>query len=183
MVNHLAAAPPGFALELARLLDDLGIDRAHVAGNSVGGWTALELGKLGRAQSVVALGPPGLWRHGSPRATLQLIAMHLGARAGRPAAVAAVRTRLGRRLLLGTTVGEPDRLPPAAAAHTIEDLAGAAGFIPTVVDTHFRPFAGGHTRRWWRGSCSARPRPRERRASKEGWTDRAAETWAELGLT
>ena len=35
--------------------------RAHVAGNSLGGWVALELGKAGRALSVAGLCTAGLW--------------------------------------------------------------------------------------------------------------------------
>src|SRR2546426_12475059 len=38
--------PIGYAQVLARLLDELGLDSAHAAGNSVRGWTALELAKL-----------------------------------------------------------------------------------------------------------------------------------------
>ena len=36
------------ARAVAELLDQLGMASAHVAGNSVGGWVALELGRLGR---------------------------------------------------------------------------------------------------------------------------------------
>src|SRR5512146_3067221 len=36
-----------FARALARFMDELGIETAHLAGNSLGGWTALELAKLG----------------------------------------------------------------------------------------------------------------------------------------
>lgn len=43
-------------------LDEAGIDTAHVAGNSLGGWVALELARRGRARSVVALSPAGGWR-------------------------------------------------------------------------------------------------------------------------
>jgi len=39
--------PIGYAGILADVLDDLGHRSVHVAGNSVGGWTALELAKLG----------------------------------------------------------------------------------------------------------------------------------------
>jgi pimeloyl-ACP methyl ester carboxylesterase len=44
-----------------RQLDDLGIDTAHLAGNSMGGWAALELARRGRAKSVCAICPAGLW--------------------------------------------------------------------------------------------------------------------------
>src|SRR4051812_20755594 len=38
-------------------LDELGVGEAHVAGNSLGGALALELGKRGRARSVIAISP------------------------------------------------------------------------------------------------------------------------------
>lgn len=44
-----------------RSLDALGIDRAHLAGNSMGGWISLELSRRGRARSVCALSPAGMW--------------------------------------------------------------------------------------------------------------------------
>src|SRR3954453_19356825 len=37
-----------------------GFDRAHIAGNSLGGWVALELARRGRAETVTALSPAGL---------------------------------------------------------------------------------------------------------------------------
>jgi pimeloyl-ACP methyl ester carboxylesterase len=49
-------------------LDELGIDSAHVVGNSMGGALALELAKRGRARSVVALAPAGGWRQGDGEA-------------------------------------------------------------------------------------------------------------------
>ena len=58
--------PIGYAEVLGAMLDELGLDPAHVAGNSVGGWTALELAKNGRARSVVAIGPAGLWAKRDP---------------------------------------------------------------------------------------------------------------------
>ena len=39
-----------------------GIERAHVAGNSLGGWLSLELARRGVAQSVTALSPAGGWQ-------------------------------------------------------------------------------------------------------------------------
>ncbi|MCW2997633.1 MAG: alpha/beta hydrolase [Solirubrobacterales bacterium] len=47
-------------------LDDLGVGTAHFVGNSMGGALSLELAKRGRARSVVALSPGGLWAIGGP---------------------------------------------------------------------------------------------------------------------
>jgi pimeloyl-ACP methyl ester carboxylesterase len=44
-----------------RSLDAMGIDRVHIAGNSMGGWMALELARRGRARSVCAFSPAGMW--------------------------------------------------------------------------------------------------------------------------
>jgi pimeloyl-ACP methyl ester carboxylesterase len=44
-----------------RSLDALGLQRVHLAGNSMGGWMALELARRGRARSVCALSPAGMW--------------------------------------------------------------------------------------------------------------------------
>ena len=61
MTSGPPPTPAGYARVLADLLGELGYDSAHVAGNSVGGWTALEIAKLDMARSVVALSPAGLW--------------------------------------------------------------------------------------------------------------------------
>lgn len=47
---------------LETLLDEQGIDTAHLVGNSMGGALSLELAKRGRARSVVAISPGGGWR-------------------------------------------------------------------------------------------------------------------------
>ncbi len=51
---------------LEQHLDDLGVATAHFVGNSMGGALSLEMAKRGRARSVVALSPGGLWEPGSP---------------------------------------------------------------------------------------------------------------------
>lgn len=49
------------------LLDDHDLATVHVAGNSMGGWMAIELARRGRARSVCALSPTGLWNPGETR--------------------------------------------------------------------------------------------------------------------
>lgn len=48
--------------DMCRQLDEAAIDTAHMVGNSLGGWVALELARRGRAKSVLALSPAGAWR-------------------------------------------------------------------------------------------------------------------------
>src|ERR1700756_1357231 len=43
-------------------LDRMGLQKVHVAGNSLGGWVGIELARRGRAQSLVLLSPAGAWR-------------------------------------------------------------------------------------------------------------------------
>ncbi|HSD77813.1 MAG TPA: alpha/beta fold hydrolase, partial [Solirubrobacteraceae bacterium] len=47
-----------------RTMDDAGMRRAHVVGNSLGGSVALQLAARGRADTVVALAPAGGWAPG-----------------------------------------------------------------------------------------------------------------------
>jgi pimeloyl-ACP methyl ester carboxylesterase len=53
--------PAALADDLERQMDELGLETAHLCGNSLGGWMALELAVRGRARSVVALAPAGGW--------------------------------------------------------------------------------------------------------------------------
>ena len=55
--------PYSLALLIKDQLDELGIERAHFAGNSLGGWIALEIAAAfpERTKSVIGLAPAGLW--------------------------------------------------------------------------------------------------------------------------
>lgn len=129
----LAAIPTARALAVAvaGLLDDLGVARAHVAGNSLGGWVAVELAKLDRALSLTLLSPAGLWRRGAPRWSRYSLRANR-ALAGRiPAAERMLRSRAGRAVLLWQFFGRPDRVPPQDAIAATRSFATCPGFDPT----------------------------------------------------
>jgi pimeloyl-ACP methyl ester carboxylesterase len=51
--------PRALAGAVAELLDELGLGAVHAAGNSLGGWVALELARAGRARTVLGVCPAG----------------------------------------------------------------------------------------------------------------------------
>lgn len=112
------------AVEVA--LDEAGIDRAHLVGNSLGGWVALELARRGRSRSVVALSPAGAWA--SPADLDRLLRLfRVGGRIGRlPGTGAVLRPRAVRRLLLRAVSEHPEVLSQADVGELVEDLAGCA---------------------------------------------------------
>jgi pimeloyl-ACP methyl ester carboxylesterase len=118
-------APRALADAIEAFLDGLGIARPHVAGNSLGGWVALELGLSGRAASVTAIAPAGLW----PRALAPKPSIARGiARAATPVLAAVVASPRGRRLALGTTMAHPERVPPREALRLVRAYAAAPGY-------------------------------------------------------
>jgi len=121
--------PAALAAAVAGLLDELGVTTPHVAGNSLGGWVAVELAAIRPVASLTLLSPAGLWRKGPPlydRASLRAarwLARHAAGSLSR-----LVRYRLGRALVLGQTHGQPARLTPEYARATIRSLGTSPGF-------------------------------------------------------
>lgn len=125
-LNHGAEpSPPALASAIAAGLAELGLDRPHVAGNSLGGWVALELALLGAVRSVTAIAPAGLW----PRALgpKPSVARRVG-RLALPAIPYLMKSSAARRLALAGTVGRPGRVPAADAAALIRAYVEAPGF-------------------------------------------------------
>jgi pimeloyl-ACP methyl ester carboxylesterase len=118
--------PRALAAAVAEHLTALGVQRPHVAGNSLGGWVALELGLMGAARSVTGIAPAGLW----PEPLLPKAAIaHRLARATLPAASRCVATRPGRRVLLSEAMAHPRRVPAAAAQRLVTAYALAPDFV------------------------------------------------------
>jgi len=104
------------AVEMGRAvtahLSSLGIERPHLAGNSLGAWTALEMAGDGEAASLCCISPAGLWRRKLGPRTYNTRKF---GRRGRHAINAMLRTERGRRALMRTTVARPELLSPAEA--------------------------------------------------------------------
>ncbi|MET9466005.1 alpha/beta hydrolase [Streptomyces sp. NPDC006544] len=122
------------AAALGALGSALGVERPHVAGNSLGGLLALELGRAGLARSVTALSPAGFWTEGERRyAFAALRAMRAGAAAlPLPAVERLSRSATGRAALTGTIYARPARRSPDAVVAETLALRGATGFEDTL---------------------------------------------------
>jgi pimeloyl-ACP methyl ester carboxylesterase len=128
--------PAALAAAVAGLLDDLGITAAHLAGNSLGGWVALELAGLRPVASLALLSPAGLWPGNMPlydqaslRAT-RWLARHATGLLSR-----LVNYRLGRALVLGQTHGRPFHIAPGYARTAIRAMGTCPGFDATLKAT------------------------------------------------
>jgi len=114
-------------------LDELGLERPHVAGNSLGGWISLELAKRGRARSVTALSPAGFFNR--REATYARLSLQLSVRTGRllvPKADRLFASPLARRLAFGQLVAHPARISPADAAASLRALVPSPSFDETL---------------------------------------------------
>jgi pimeloyl-ACP methyl ester carboxylesterase len=133
--------PSALAAAVAALLDDLGVDRPHVAGNSLGGWVALELAALRPAASVTLLSPAGLWRRDTPQyCRVSLRATRWLARHGGGLLSRLVKYRLVRAVVFGQTHGRPGRLTPQYARAAIYAMGTSPGFDATLRATLARRY-------------------------------------------
>ncbi|MFG3588614.1 alpha/beta fold hydrolase [Streptomyces sp. NPDC047990] len=119
---------------LGALCEALELDRPHVAGNSLGGLLALELGREKLVRSVTALSPAGFWTTAERRyAFAVLLAMRQGARRlPLPAVERLARTTAGRAALTSTIYARPGRRSPEAVVAETLALAHAEGFAETL---------------------------------------------------
>ena len=116
-----------------RDLDDLGWERAHIAGNSLGGWVTLELARRGRALTATALSPAGGWESGSreeQRLERYFRRSHRGLQLIAGRADKLVRRPRLRALLLRDLAAHPVKIPPAAAANIIKGMAEMDEYVP-----------------------------------------------------
>ncbi len=116
-------------------MDAAGFDTAHVVGNSLGGYIALQLAARGRARSVVALAPAGGWdvRDESYMETLSYFrTLHAGAVASAPHADAIAATVGGRRAVTRLITSDFEHIPAPLVSHMICGVAACRAVGPFI---------------------------------------------------
>ena len=124
---------PGLAAAVEELAGELGLGRPNVAGNSLGGAVALELGARGSASSVCALSPAGFATEREKSfAEVSLRITRWMAETLDPHAAIAFGGPVRRTLLMSQIVLRPWRVSAEAAAQMNHATASARGFAATL---------------------------------------------------
>jgi pimeloyl-ACP methyl ester carboxylesterase len=118
-------SPVNLARSLHERCEELGVERPHVAGNSLGGWVALEMGRFGWARSVTALSPAGLWRTALGERPMP---GRTWARRLRPGVSLALHLGSLRDRAVATFAAHPERVPPAAGRELVLGWIDANGY-------------------------------------------------------
>jgi len=107
-----------------RAMDQAGHETAHVVGNSLGGYVALQLAARGRARTVTAFAPAGGWAGDDKGDTLALNAQsHAVTRGAERNAAFIASTPQGRRQALALLAEHTDHVPADLVVQVIR--AGA----------------------------------------------------------
>ncbi|MER6983057.1 alpha/beta fold hydrolase [Streptomyces carpinensis] len=133
---------PTMNTALGALCEALEIERPHVAGNSLGGLLALELGREKLVRSVTALSPAGFWTQAERRYAFGVLQSMraVARRTPLPLVEQLARTAAGRTVLTSTIYARPGRRSPEAVVAETLALAQATGFDETLragVDVRF----------------------------------------------
>jgi pimeloyl-ACP methyl ester carboxylesterase len=128
----------------AAWFSELGIERPHVAGNSMGGGIALELARRGVVRSACAISPVGFWAD-NERGFAQIFLAVLN---GMPAPLRPVLVRLahsaaGRAVLGSVVFARPWRMPGEEFASVLTDLWASPVFADTLTAFDAYDFADG----------------------------------------
>ena len=117
-----------------------GFDRAHFAGNSLGGWISLELARRGRAHTVTAISPAGL-QHGREKGWGAGVLRGLRWMArNAPAPEPLLRNPVTRTVLACTSLARGWKKDPDELIEESELFASTPGFDATLPHTfHAQP--------------------------------------------
>jgi pimeloyl-ACP methyl ester carboxylesterase len=123
---------------------EVSADPVDIGGHSLGGWTALELAKLGAARRVTAVAPAGFWTRAEAaygRVTLRWTAWLVR---HAPGLLSRGYERPGTRALLASgQFGHPRRVEPDDLRRMRDALASAPGWDDTLQAMTGDRFSGG----------------------------------------
>ena len=124
---------PAYAQAFRQFFAELGLERPHVAGNSMGGGIALELARDRAVRSASAFSPVGFWTSWERRyGRLSFLPVATLRPALRPAVTALARTRAGRVAMFWQLFAWPARMPAEEAVSMLEDAWAAPAFVRTL---------------------------------------------------
>ncbi|HEX6870171.1 MAG TPA: alpha/beta fold hydrolase [Micromonosporaceae bacterium] len=128
---------------IAAFLDQLGVHRPHVAGNSLGGGIALEFAAAGHAASVTAFAPAGFFTDWERRWAVTLLRLHR-ATARLPVSFIeqAMQVPALKALTFSAVVARPDRIAPERALSDALALRNGPAFEPVARASRGYTFAG-----------------------------------------
>jgi len=128
---------------VAALLDDLGLERPHVAGNSLGGRLALEAAVAGRAASATGLSPAGFWRNEREAAMARAMFKGMEAAGGRLQRFGPALSRhtAGRALVYGAVLSRPSRMTAEQAQGDMAAFLAAHDALEAIL-AEMPPFTG-----------------------------------------
>jgi pimeloyl-ACP methyl ester carboxylesterase len=138
------AGVPSLSTLLETFFAELGIGTPHVAGNSMGGWIALELARRGAVASATALDPGGFaTRLDNLYIFLTLSTQRLSSHLIRPVASSLFKSALGRSVGFGQMVAHPEHIDPDEAVLSLQGLSDATWFWPTFAQLVTHGFGDG----------------------------------------
>jgi pimeloyl-ACP methyl ester carboxylesterase len=124
-----------------RAMDAAGFATAHIAGNSLGGFVALQLAARGRARSVVALAPAGGWADDAYKPLLAFQKDLIGQlRAAAPYAVMLTSTPAGRRAATRYLSVNYEHIPAELLAHQLRGAAAAPAALELIDHARTEPW-------------------------------------------
>jgi pimeloyl-ACP methyl ester carboxylesterase len=126
-------------------LDRLGLDKVHIAGNSLGGWISLELARRGRARSVVVVFSPAGEFSSNLRHAALMASMSTGFRVlesqGARLEKLAWNPR-GRKMLAWSQFEHPERVDPQeliADIRAVKNSPVVRQLLKVIASTPIRP--------------------------------------------
>ena len=137
--NGVAPDVHGLADALEVTMNQAGLSTAHVAGHSLGGLLALELGRRGRARTVCAISPAGkgqLWEYAY--ALLVVGLLRFGARGLYRLMPVLTRSAALRMLMFWLVASRPWRMDPELATALAHAYADAEAFYKTLLAVDWR---------------------------------------------